>query len=361
MKGKFQDAVRHEGYVPEVDLDSLVAHFPRMKINNLHSSVLQQHNIVSPLTIITETFDAGERRIMVEMLDNETRLQKTFGPREYELFLTRPPHTHNYLELMIVLSGSIQNEIEQETFTYRAGQGCIMNKNIRHREIPEADAEVLFLELREEFVRELLQAEKTERTSLKDKEFTTFLETSSIGDEKSYRRHYWDFSPVSMDKSILKAQELVCASISSLRTHRPGNSYLIRGAILNYLSELCDPSVYRLQSFSSDIGHTDFLVSKIEFLISATHGRIGQKELEEQLSYQGDYLNRIYKRKRGKSISAASKEVLIEQAKELLRETDWSVEEIIEYLHVTSRGFFFSSFQKAVGMSPREYRKTASR
>ncbi len=104
------------------------------------------------------------------------------------------------------------------------------------------------------------------------------------------------------------------------------------------------------------LNHQEHLTSRIDLMIQSTHGRLRIQELEELLSYNGDYLSRLYRQQKGCSISEACRERMLRDARYLLRHSDKSVDEIMQELGVTSRGYFFAQFQKAFGMTPKEYR-----
>ena len=338
--------------------DQYQGHFPSLKIRDINSDILQHQGIATSFALITERFDYNRKQVEFDFLDGKQRWQITLGTKESLFwFRDRSPHMHDYLEIMLVLSGSVLNEVEQESFIYTAGQGCIMNVNIHHRELPIADAELLFICIRKDLIRELIGSMKEDSSRLNDPSLFTFLLSSAgISETGAFQRQYWDFSPVDLDAADSDAQRLLCTARTALQEKRPGCGYLVRASILNFLAALCKPSQYRLQSTSSAQEHADFLVSKLDFLITASHGRINEHELEMQLSYHRDYLNRLYRQKTGQSISKACKQAMLMEAKRLLRDTGLSIEEIMEHLQLKGRGYFFSAFRNDTGMTPREYR-----
>ncbi len=305
-----------------------------------------------------ETFDAGTQTGYIEVLDEKDHYRHQLTKRQYQYIQQRPLHSHGYLELMIVLSGSVYNHVEGEGFTYRAGQGCLMNTNIRHREEPIETAEVMFLEMRQEFLDELRSTMEEEGSSFKGSILTGFLkEACEASSGEHFGKHYLEFSPLGDDVGVLPAQNrLCCDSVDALREHRPGSSFLIREATLGFFDSLGNPSLYTLQSVSSEADHNEFLVSKIDLMLHTSHGKLKKRELEEQMAYNGDYLNRVYKKQKGISISEAGREIMIKDAKQLLMKSNMSIDEIMQELGASSRGYFFSLFHEKTGLTPKEYR-----
>lgn len=340
------------------ELAEAASQFKQLKFRNLNSDVFQRQDILSPYILISQRFHTERMIGIVEIFDGESCQHHVLTKREYELFQRRPLHSHGYLELMVVVSGAVLNHVEGESFAYRAGQGCIMNTNIRHREEPIGETELLFVGLRHVFLRELLSSMSAEKAAFKGATLTAFLQ--DVLDEETagaFHKQYLDFSPSGNEELIRPAQKLLCVdALQALREKRPGCSYLIRAAILGYLNDLGNASLYTLQSVSSAVDHKDFLVSKIDLLIQASHGKVRKQELQEQLSYNGDYLNRLYKQQKGQSISDACREVMIRDTKHYLTHTSVTIDEIMQTLQITSRGYFYALFQQETGMTPKEYR-----
>ncbi len=350
---------RQKTGIVDPELAALASSIRQLQIQNLQSNVLQQQDILSPYAIVLESFDPAQETGTVEILDEERRQVVPLGKKAYRLFRERDSHSHGYLELMVVLSGSICNRVEGEAFVYQRGQGCLMNSQILHQEEPISRCEVLFVALQQEFLSELYAAMRNEKTRLRGATLTAFLQ--SVQDDSgtgSVQKNYLEFSPFSSAEAGLSGHTLLTVSaVEALRMRQPGCGYLARAAVLAFLNDLGDASRYTLQRISSTLNHAEFLVSKIDLLIRAAHGSIRVSELEEQLGYNGDYLNRIYRRQKGISISASCRESRMHDAKYLLRHSRMSMEEIMQTLGITSRGYFFSQFREAEGMTPAEYRK----
>ena len=66
---------------------------------------------------------------------NEARLfgaGRGISARTHTRYTDFPLHRHNYVEMMIVLSGSITHRIDGEPFTLSTGEVLIMNKHVSH-------------------------------------------------------------------------------------------------------------------------------------------------------------------------------------------------------------------------------------
>ena len=70
---------------------------------------------------------------------------------------TRTLHSHDFYELTIVLEGELHLQIENETVTYHAGECCLCNKNIRHKELHDSEFEIILFMFQEEYIKSVLE------------------------------------------------------------------------------------------------------------------------------------------------------------------------------------------------------------
>lgn len=69
------------------------------------------------------------------------------------------------------------------------------------------------------------------------------------------------------------------------------------------------------------------------------------------------YLGRLFKKLTSKSISDYISEIRMAKAENLLKETDLSINEILENTGFVSSGYFYTQFRKIHGITPNEYRQ----
>lgn len=97
--------------------------------------------------------------------------------------------------------------------------------------------------------------------------------------------------------------------------------------------------------------------SSMEYITLHSKEPISIEILAERAGYTEYYFSHKFKQETGYSVSAYIQMKKIEEAKLLLSGTDLSVREISEELSFGSRNYFYTCFQKAVGLSPAEYRE----
>ena len=126
-------------------------------LNRLHVNIsdegdFQLHDIHVPFMLLLEIFNENEDFYNVFMLSQntfhtlQTKNKLVYSPRPYSL------HKHSCIEIMYVISGEVTNHVENQIYTYKAGQFCVMNKNIYH-----CDFQAIFFMLRDDFMLDLLK------------------------------------------------------------------------------------------------------------------------------------------------------------------------------------------------------------
>lgn len=81
-------------------------------------------------------------------------------------------------------------------------------------------------------------------------------------------------------------------------------------------------------------------------------------ELAREASLNPQYLMRIFKKETGKSVLEYTVDIKMMQAKKMLQYTNWSIETIAEKLGYGTCSYFYKTFKKHEGLTPKEYQKS---
>ena len=136
-----------------------------------------------------------------------------------------------------------------------------------------------------------------------------------------------------------------------------GSSFLAKAIFTRLLRLLGDSSMFSINRIHSHSQGQEFLFNKISHIMKTSHGRCTREELETLLHYNGEYLNRIVKKQTGKTILEYGQSIYLDEAKQMLAETDKSISAIIEELGFSNRSHFYRLFKQAYGETPLDYRK----
>lgn len=273
----------------------------------------------------------------------------------------RPLHKHDFYELTFVLSGEVTLCIENETVTYKAGECCLCNRNIRHRELFNSDFEIVLLLFQEEYILQLL---KDNITYSKNGHSIVFHSSIQKLIEQNRTvpfyavKEYIDFTIT--DPQKFEAEQyigLLNNILNELYEKNSGSSYIIQGYLCRFLSLLENPLQYRVETHRTAGSKEEDLFIRISLCLEEHSGRITRTDLEEQLCYNGDYMNRVVKKYSGMTLQEYSQFFTLQKAAALLKHTEMRIGEICHKLGYSNRSYFNCIFTKKYGVSPSEYRK----
>lgn len=328
LKGQLNSLVYSRN--PEISRDSPDITFQTMRPADENCCFI--HRFLAPEYDATGTLD---RKLAGEYLD------------------TKGLHQHDYFELLYVIQGHLYQRIETERHLYPEGSLCLLNRSIRHQEEFHTDCFCAFLRLPVPFVEILLRdmdsfyfaVEKEQKERITKRFFSQNLQSSFY-----LKKEYIDFIPVS-DAAEVKAD--MRALFDSLTNVFVAPEVLI----LKIFQELANKKHYNTVPLNIGTDAEAELFASINDILKKNHGRVSRSQLQEALSYNPDYLNRITKKYTGMSLRQYGTTLCIKEAEHLLRTTDMTVMEICEKLHFTNYTFFYRAFEEAYGTTPKKYRK----
>lgn len=327
--------------------------------HNFGSDVSEFLEIGMPYMIMYESLDLKhDRAIMFEF----TESMKNYIYSSFSELLTlgsRPLHSHDFYELTIVLSGEVKLQIENEIVVYHAGECCLCNKNIHHREIFDTDFELVLFMFKEEYIRSILEKDilyDESGTAYTNRTFFHHLFAQNQQISFYSAKEYIDFR-VRDSYDPNRFFELLNAILLEINERQSGKSYMMQGYFCRFISLIQDENSYRIESHQAKLSKEETLLYQVSLLLEQQNGRVSRKEMEQTLNYNSDYLNRIVKKYTGKTLSEYGKIFLLKEAAQMLKNTDMKIEEICEALGYTNRSFFNRLFIERYGMTPTKYRK----
>lgn len=111
--------------------------------------------------------------------------------------------------------------------------------------------------------------------------------------------------------------------------------------------------VHNLNKFETD---SITINRAIRYIYEHRMEKLDADYISSALGISSSYLCSEFKSKTGLSIVTYIQQVKIDTAKQLLRNTDYSLSEIASYLSFSSQSYFQTIFKKVVGSTPLEYR-----
>ncbi len=332
---------------------------------NLGSSINSYLKILAPLQFTLEFCSGTGESDYINILmtsPSQTYTYHFYSEAEIRQFNSKPPHLHDFYELLIVLDGEIRQQIEQTEYIFGSGSCCLMNQNIIHKELFHSKATLLFIGLSKELVKNL--AEDEQKSYFPDIEHPAdnpilrfMLNNLAAPDTKEYL----DIFPGLSNNGWYRTLHALTDNIlRAILYPRPGSTYVINGMLLELFDYLSQPEQFHITPIHVTSG-TDFLLfSHISHLMEDTDGRITRAELEAALNYSGNYINTIIKKYTGLCLYDYGLTFCMKKAAYLLTNSTASIMEIMEKLKFTNTTHFYKCFKKQYHMTPRQYRLSST-
>jgi AraC-like DNA-binding protein/mannose-6-phosphate isomerase-like protein (cupin superfamily) len=331
-----------------------------LTFNNMGSNVSEYLEIGMPYMILYESNQVKQKRMLAIEFTESSKYHFTPTPEELEEFAHRPLHIHNFYELTIVLSGEIRIQIEDETRTYHSGDCCLCNKNTRHKEFYDTDFEIVLFMFREDYIRRLLERNILYDADGRPYSYNSFFHHLFAQNDKNPfydSKEYIDFL-LKHEVSPEPMLKLVNTMILEINDSLSGKHFLMMGYFCRFIYMIENDEVYNIEVHHAKLSPEEQLLYRIATILEECHGQIDRKALEDAVHYSSDHINRVIKKKTGKTLSEYKKGFLLQEVAEHLKNTDKSIEEICREFGYSNRTYFNKCFKEAYGMTPAEYRKS---
>lgn len=256
-------------------------------------------------------------------------------------------HRHQYVELFYVVEGSFEQILLGEHQHFEQGEIVITDRNCEHADyLTGQRSAVLFICLSPEYLDSLLDAYET----TDNLQSFLFHALSRQKQEQSFLRLRTTSGSSGIERLL---EQLVQEDYG----HAPGWEAIVRGSLIRLFSLLCTDYTLMLHSSSQEVKEK-VLIYELERYIRLHRGDVTAGKLEEVFHYHRNYFNLVLKKYRGIGFQEYVQKLRIEYACELLAATNLSVRQIAVMTGYANNTFFHHLFQKHVGLSPGEYRRS---
>lgn len=256
-------------------------------------------------------------------------------------------HNHEFVEVIYVLSGSCINYIDGKAVTMKQGDLCFMAPSTVHALMSVSDSDVIFnIMLWEDSFSNNFPNLLNRQDAISD-----FFKKISLPLNTIPYMMFHTAGDESIQKAILDVYDEF--------TERDRYFMEMMGHRMNQLFiTLCRHHLEHIEVGVHSDQTTDAYVYPIVSFIQMNYRTISLKELAATFSYSETYLSKLIKRKTGKSFKEIVELARIEEAKQLVLTTDYTLTEISQ-----RTGYFDSShmnrdFIKHLGLPPKKWLQT---
>ena len=315
-----------------------------------------QDFLIQKLTALSDDEREALDRIAFGMMEAETGnfeikdTRLTRGNREvivlpHTRYTAAPPHKHNYVEIVIVLGGSVTHIIDGREVVLEVGDILFLNSHISHaiKKTERGDVAVNII-----MARSFISALYAE---LCDTVFSDFIKETTKDDGAGIYLHF----KTGGKRQIENLTENI---LYELTEYQSSNVILTRTVALlfHYLS-LKNKEL--LADASLIVNRESQRKLEILSYINNNYRTARLSELAEKLRISAPYLSKSIRDYFGKSFKELLVERRIERAKELLCETDMPIGQIIRSMGYENESYFHREFKRRTGLSPLAIRRDA--
>lgn len=256
-------------------------------------------------------------------------------------------HTHEYLELAYIVSGTFHQRILGKDIIFKQGELCLIDKNCIHQDCLDTDSAcILFIGIANEMFDNIINHQ------LADQRIISFLQTALLKQKNLWQ--YLHFKP--MDDSNHKIEEHLLALVDELIRHDKASSYICHGLLMR---------IFSLLSSSYDISLSSKMQKKMNWLlfeeitgyIKQHYRDISIRQLSGHFHFNEDYFNRLLKSKTGMTYTQYVQKLRLEEAEDLLLHTDLNIDDIAARVGYSNKGYFYKIFLEKNKITPAKFRK----
>lgn len=268
---------------------------------------------------------------------------KMIAVRTHTRFIHFPRHTHNYVEVIYMCSGTTHHRINEQDVILREGELLFLNQSSVQEIYPAGmdDIAVNFIILPEFFDYAL---KMTDNDSNQLREFV--LDGLRGGKDASSFLHF-------KVAGILPVQNLVENLIWTIVTRQPNRRSIQQatmGLLLIQLMNYMD-----LVDTDKNSGQQKMIMDVLSYIEG--HYRDGSlQEMAEQMHYDFSWLSKEIRKRTGKTYTDLVQQKRLNQAAYLLTTSTMNVMDVALAVGYDNISYFHRIFQKQYGMTPRNYR-----
>ena len=301
----------------------------------------EETGILSGEVLNRKIYAGGE-----DFVVNEARLfgaGRGISARTHTRYTDFPLHRHNYVEMMIVLSGNITHRIDGEPFTLSTGEVLIMNKHVSHSvERSGKDDIGVNIIMSDRFIYGVT-------SELAGTVFSSLIKENA---KENGSPIYLAFRTGGR-KYLENAIENLLFELT-VRGEDVGVMSGTVSLLLRYLSLENDELLIRgnVKTDKDDARRLDVLS-----YVKSNYRTASLTELSDKLYLTVPYLSKVIKESFGKSFKELVVDERMERARTSIEETTLPIGDIIRSVGYENESYFHREFKKRYGTTPLAIRK----
>lgn len=256
--------------------------------------------------------------------------QKLF--EKYERVLM--PDDHRFTEIFICIDGSCAIQVEDRVFEVKKGSTCIILPGTLHNELPLKDGNHIAIWVTVDMNR-------------------CMLHLSGKHDDTGF---------YTVEGQLLQSDYYYNLLLSHIKQELTDKGKFTYEMIKTYLLQMLVHALKEMKAKDeiSDHGRLwkESIILDVQNYIEKNHYKpIRLEDVSQEVCISENYLNTLFKSIAGKTIIQYIAEYKIDKAKNLLKNSNDTIQGIASRLGYYDQYHFSKAFKKATGISPTQYRK----
>ena len=298
--------------------------------------------------VIKETYKATNQRPFIN--DSFQHVSYNDLSSQNSIIISKHPrhckigkHKHNYIEINYVYSGQVTEQIDGKKITLKQGEMVLMSVNSVHELYPCGNDDILinliilpsFFDFAFTFLDENINLLKFLSTTVDERQSVTNIVF-----------HVSDNQPV---QNLMKNLIFDYYSDDTLR------ETIIKHDFTLLLLQLMR-NIGAMDETNYDNNDSTFKFKILSYLES-NYQNANLQTLEKLLNQDYSYISKKIKKLIGKSFSQLVEDKRINVSKDLLINTNVSIENVATYVGYNNLTFFYNLFKKKTGFTPKQFRE----
>lgn len=279
---------------------------------------------------------------------NSSKLVKegeNFSIHKHKRFVEFEEHRHDYIELVYVYDGELKQTINGKEVNINEGEICILNLNAEHSIKPAGENDIAInIIMTGAFFDSIFMS------FLSENDIMSRFIINAIYNKKEHN-DYLIFTSSCNEFIQIIIKRLLCEYFD----RGVGFDAALHGYMLLLFTELL--RVYNAgmgPSRIQDMNKT--IINELKNYLYKNYKYADLKTTSEFFHFNPDYLSKIIKNYTGQSFTGFLQQIRMKESCNLLRNSDLSIEEIMEMVGYNNLSHFYKLFKKSFNVTPLEYR-----
>lgn len=278
-------------------------------------------------------------------IDKLVKAGELVAIHRHDRFMEFDWHSHDYIELIFVYSGSIRQEIEKKAIELYKGEILLLDMNVKHKIAVAGEEDIAInILLKKEFFDWVFMSHFSQNDIIFD-----FI-VKAIYDNKKTKQ-YLLFR--TKDNDVI--WEIMIKILMEYYEPQIGMDTAIRSYLALLFTELFRD--YRQNLNQKIVNEIDTTInSEVIGFIDQNYKTVTLLETAKYFNFNVDYMGKLIKSITGSSFTNFIKDRKLEQACCLLRHSHISVTEIVNEIGYSNVSYFYKQFKLKYDLTPDEYR-----